>query len=213
MISAPSSRSASNRPTPAMPISQAICRARSASASPRSCSRRGMRRPAWSQTSRNGDVPAARCSITTASSSGAKSATSAGVIASLPLQTACVAHDFYSGPAGFALLYDDPQERRKSDMPVLTIRHKTEYCYAKPVSFGEHRVMLRPRDGHDLRVLDLRMTIDPEPISLRWIHDVFGNSVGIAKFEGQSDRLVFQSEATIDHDPTHGIDLPHDDEE
>src|SRR5664279_5517477 len=97
-------------------------------------------------------------------------------------------------------------------MPVLTIRHKTEYCYAKPVSFGEHRVMLRPRDGHDLRVLDLRMTIDPEPISLRWIHDVFGNSVGIAKFEGQSDRLVFQSEATIEHDPKHGIDLPHDDE-
>jgi transglutaminase-like putative cysteine protease len=130
----------------------------------------------------------------------------------LPHQTACVAHDFNSGPARFALRYGDPQEARKSDMPVLTIRHKTEYCYAKPVSFGEHRVMLRPRDGHDLRVIDLRMTIDPEPISLRWIHDVFGNSVGIAKFEGQSDRLVFQSEATIDHDPTHGIDLPHDDE-
>ncbi len=97
-------------------------------------------------------------------------------------------------------------------MPVLTIRHKTEYSYAKPVSFGEHRVMLRPRDGHDLRVIDLHMTIDPEPVSLRWIHDVFGNSVGIAKFTGQSDRLVFQSEVTIDHDPNQGIDLPHDDE-
>ena len=54
--------------------------------------------------------------------------------------------------------------------------------------------MLRPRDSHDLRVIGLRMTIDPAPISLRWIHDVFGNSVGIAKFEGQSDRLVFESE-------------------
>jgi transglutaminase-like putative cysteine protease len=96
-------------------------------------------------------------------------------------------------------------------MPVLTIRHKTEYRYAKPVSFGEHRVMLRPRDSHDLRVIGLRMTVDPAPVSLRWIHDVFGNSVGIAKFEGQSDRLVFESEATIDHEPKFGIDLPHDD--
>jgi transglutaminase-like putative cysteine protease len=96
-------------------------------------------------------------------------------------------------------------------MPVLTIRHKTEYRYAKPVSFGEHRVMQRPRDSHDLRVIGLRMTVDPAPVSLRWIHDVFGNSVGIAKFEGQSDRLVFESEATIDHEPKFGIDLPHGD--
>jgi hypothetical protein len=59
-------------------------------------------------------------------------------------------------------------------MPVLTIRHKTEYRYAKPVQFGEHRVMLRPRDGHDLRVIDLRMVIEPEPVSLHWIHDLFG---------------------------------------
>ena len=35
-------------------------------------------------------------------------------------------------------------------MPRLTIHHKTEYRYAYPVAFGEHRVMLRPRDGHDL---------------------------------------------------------------
>ena len=39
-----------------------------------------------------------------------------------------------------------------STMPLLTIHHKTEYRYAHPVAFGEHRVMLRPRDGHDLRV-------------------------------------------------------------
>ena len=97
-------------------------------------------------------------------------------------------------------------------MPVLTIRHKTEYSYAKPVAFGEHRVMLRPRDGHDLKVIDLRMTIDPAPVSMRWIHDLFGNSVGIAKFDGRADRLVFESEATIEHEPRNGIDLPHDDE-
>jgi hypothetical protein len=44
-------------------------------------------------------------------------------------------------------------------MPRLTIHHKTVYRYARPVAFGEHRIMLRPRDGHDLRVLsgDLRI--------------------------------------------------------
>src|SRR6266480_1221753 len=56
-------------------------------------------------------------------------------------------------------------------MPVLTIHHKTIYRYAHPVAFGEHRIMLRPRDGHDLRVLSGSLKIVPEPMSLRWIHD------------------------------------------
>jgi len=96
-------------------------------------------------------------------------------------------------------------------MPVLTIRHKTEYAYANPVSFGEHRVMLRPRDGHDLRVLDNRLDILPRPASLRWIHDVFGNSVGIAKFDGRADKLTFESLLTIDHHPVDGLHLTEDD--
>ena len=68
-------------------------------------------------------------------------------------------------------------------MPLLTIHHKTEYRYAHPVAFGEHRIMLRPRDGHDLRVLSSSLEIEPQPMSLRWIHDVFGNSVAIATFD------------------------------
>ena len=48
-------------------------------------------------------------------------------------------------------------------MPILTIHHKTEYRYARPVTFGEHRMMLRPRDGHDLRVLGEQLAIDPSP--------------------------------------------------
>ena len=49
-------------------------------------------------------------------------------------------------------------------MPLLTIHHKTEYRYLRPVAFGEHRIMLRPRDGHDLRVLASRLDIAPEPM-------------------------------------------------
>ena len=48
-----------------------------------------------------------------------------------------------------------------STMPLLTIHHKTEYRYTRPVAFGEHRIMLRPRDGHDLRVLSGNLEIVP----------------------------------------------------
>ena len=92
-----------------------------------------------------------------------------------------------------------------STMPLLTIHHKTEYRYTHPVAFGEHRIMLRPRDGHDLRVLSGRLDIAPEPMSLRWIHDVFGNSVAIATFDERAETLSIVSTATVEHNPGRGI--------
>jgi transglutaminase-like putative cysteine protease len=96
-------------------------------------------------------------------------------------------------------------------MPRLKIHHKTEYRYARPVAFGEHRVMLRPRDGHDLRVLASRLDIAPEPMRLRWIHDVFGNSVAIATFDERARRLTFTSEVTVEHEPEEEFALTPDD--
>ncbi|MES2751101.1 MAG: transglutaminase family protein [Pseudomonadota bacterium] len=92
-------------------------------------------------------------------------------------------------------------------MHLLTIHHKTEYRYDRPVAFGEHRIMLRPRDGHDLRVLSSQLDISPKPSSLRWIHDVFGNSVAIASFDEESDRLVFDSTVTVEHYPLNEVAL------
>jgi transglutaminase-like putative cysteine protease len=96
-------------------------------------------------------------------------------------------------------------------MPLLTIHHKTEYRYARPVAFGEHRIMLRPRDGHDLRVLAGSLEIVPEPVSLRWIHDVFGNSVAIATFDGRAETLSIVSTATVEHNPAEEFALTADD--
>jgi len=98
-----------------------------------------------------------------------------------------------------------------STMPVLTIHHKTEYRYAHPVAFGEHRIMLRPRDGHDLRVLSGSLEIVPAPLSLRWIHDVFGNSVAIATFDARAKTLSIVSTATVEHNPAHEFALTADD--
>lgn len=96
-------------------------------------------------------------------------------------------------------------------MPKLTIHHKTEYRYARPVAFGEHRIMLRPRDGHDLRVLACELDIAPAPMRLRWIHDVFGNSVAIASFDERAEALTFNSTVTVEHTPPEAFALTPDD--
>ncbi|HAB17882.1 MAG TPA: hypothetical protein DCE44_15680, partial [Verrucomicrobiales bacterium] len=37
-------------------------------------------------------------------------------------------------------------------MKRIRITHRTEYFYREPVTFGPHRAMMRPREGHDLRI-------------------------------------------------------------
>ena len=96
-------------------------------------------------------------------------------------------------------------------MPLLTIHHKTVYRYNRPVAFGEHRIMLRPRDSHDQRVLSSSLEISPQPMSLRWIHDVFGNSVAIATFDERAETLSVTSVATVEHNPAEEFALTADD--
>jgi hypothetical protein len=59
---------------------------------------------------------------------------------------------------------------------LLSINHKSVYRYQRPVSFREHRAMFRPRDCHDLQVIDAQLTLSP-PGNVRWIDDVFSNSI------------------------------------
>ena len=85
-------------------------------------------------------------------------------------------------------------------MTVVTVRHRTEYRYARPVSFGPHRLMLRPRDSHDLRLLETKLAIQPAA-SVRWLHDVFGNSVAVASFGEAGQELVFDSTIRLEQFP------------
>jgi transglutaminase-like putative cysteine protease len=86
-------------------------------------------------------------------------------------------------------------------MPILSIRHITRYRYRRPVGIGEHRMMFRPRESYDQRLLSFELTISPEPSRLRYMQDVFGNCVGIAGFSGPTDELVFDSAVRLDHTP------------
>jgi transglutaminase-like putative cysteine protease len=82
----------------------------------------------------------------------------------------------------------------------LIVRHTTEYQYSEPVAFGRHRMMFRPRDSHTLRLLSTSLTITPKPVDIRWMYDVFGNSVSYAEFGDQrASSLRFVSEISILH--------------
>jgi transglutaminase-like putative cysteine protease len=89
-------------------------------------------------------------------------------------------------------------------MAILSVNHVTTYSYLKPVRLGEHRMMVRPRDGHDQRLLNASLEIDPPPQRLGWIHDVFDNCVTVATFAGQTKRLRIESNITLDHTPYEG---------
>ena len=84
-------------------------------------------------------------------------------------------------------------------MSLLTVRHATIYCYSEPVSIGQHRMMFRPRESHDLKLVSTNLSITPNPARLRWLHDVFDNSIAIAEFDGFTSELRFESNVTLQH--------------
>lgn len=92
-------------------------------------------------------------------------------------------------------------------MQQLTVRHKTTYRYRRPVEFGEHRVMVRPRDSHDLRLHSSVLNISPN-YEIRWLSDVFNNSVGIVTFKEPAETLDLESIVVVDRYPFAGDEFP-----
>ena len=86
-------------------------------------------------------------------------------------------------------------------MTLLRVRHKTSYSYRRPVGFGEHRLLFRPRGSHDQRLLSADLKILPAPAELFWIHDVFGNSVAVAHFDSKAVELSFDMDVLLEHTP------------
>jgi transglutaminase-like putative cysteine protease len=87
-------------------------------------------------------------------------------------------------------------------MTIYSVRHTTTYRYKQPVAFGEHRMMLSPREEHDQRLLDLDLQITPQPTHLRWGRDVYGNRIAVAHFSGRAKTLRFESTMRVDHSLT-----------
>jgi transglutaminase-like putative cysteine protease len=93
-------------------------------------------------------------------------------------------------------------------MPVqYEIVHTTVYHYKQPVSFGEHRVMFRPRDSHDLRVLATDLQVSPEAL-VRMIQDPHSNSVALVQPLVSAEELKIVCSFTIEHAHTNNLELP-----
>ena len=78
------------------------------------------------------------------------------------------------------------------------ITHTTCYRYSSPVTFGEHRVMFRPRDSHDQRVLATDLQVSPEAV-VRMIQDPHSNSVALVTPLGAASELKIVCSFTIEH--------------
>jgi transglutaminase-like putative cysteine protease len=82
--------------------------------------------------------------------------------------------------------------------------HRTRYTYDRPVTFGEHRLMIRPRDGHDMRILESSLSVSPRA-DVHWAFDAFGNSIALLSFHDAADELSIESELLLRR---YGLDEP-----
>jgi transglutaminase-like putative cysteine protease len=93
-------------------------------------------------------------------------------------------------------------------MSVLyEITHRTAYRYTEPVRFGEHRVLFRPRDSHDQRVLATDLRVSPAA-AIRLIQDPLSNSVALVQPLQPASELEIVCTFTIEHVYTNNLELP-----
>lgn len=86
-------------------------------------------------------------------------------------------------------------------MTIFSVRHITHYQYRKPVAFGEHQLLFRPRDSYDQHLLSSEIRVEPAPERIRWVHDVFGNCVARVDMPGRARELRFETRIRVEHTP------------
>jgi transglutaminase-like putative cysteine protease len=84
-------------------------------------------------------------------------------------------------------------------LSTLKLLHTTTYRFNERVSLLPHRLMLRPRESHELKLRSSQITVTPDAI-LTWAHDVFGNAVATATFQMSATNLVIASAAVLQLD-------------
>ena len=95
-------------------------------------------------------------------------------------------------------------------MRRLNIHHVTEYRFSAPVSLLPHRLLLRPRENHNVRIESSVLEIFPAH-SLQWKRDVLDNSVAVVAFPEPADRLRITSNVVIQHYEENPFDFLVDD--
>jgi transglutaminase-like putative cysteine protease len=81
-------------------------------------------------------------------------------------------------------------------MQRYKIFHRTYYNFSAAVRLEPHALLLRPREGHELRIESSSLKLTP-PATLRWHRDVEDNSVAIATFDSLATQLLIENEVII----------------
>jgi transglutaminase-like putative cysteine protease len=74
-------------------------------------------------------------------------------------------------------------------MKRIEIQHLTHYDFNAPVRLEPHTLLLRPREGHDLRIASSTLEIRPQA-TLDWRRDLYDNVLGIATFDDRPTRSL-----------------------
>ena len=93
-------------------------------------------------------------------------------------------------------IFDTPPENWER----IHLVHETRYTYSQAVQFLPHRLVLRPREGHDLQLHSMNLTTTPASV-IRWSRDILDNSIASAEFTDSSSELTILSEFTISVPP------------
>lgn len=91
-------------------------------------------------------------------------------------------------------------------MKRIKITHQTDYHYHSPVSFGPHRALVRPREGHDVHIESSRLQIEPKA-DVRWLRDIYGNSIAVLTFAAPARKLSVMSELVVAHYDENPLDF------
>jgi transglutaminase-like putative cysteine protease len=95
-------------------------------------------------------------------------------------------------------------------MRRLNIDHVTEYVFKDTVSLLPHRLLLRPRESHNVRIESSILEILPAH-TVQWKRDVLDNSVAVVSFSEPSNRLHIHSSMVIQHYEDNPFDFLVDD--
>ena len=83
-------------------------------------------------------------------------------------------------------------------MRRIKIKHVTRYEYSRPVKLLTHKLHIRPREGHDIRIETSQLGISPD-FTIQWQRDIYGNSVALVAFSRDDRTLNIASEVIVQH--------------
>ena len=85
-------------------------------------------------------------------------------------------------------------------MPAFQLRHATTYAFSSPVTLSPHQLYMRPRGDHRIKVQASALTLSPLA-EVVWRNDLYGNSVALAHFAGETTQLDIISELSVETFP------------